>query len=156
VAPPDSELRAFLDEADLLVQREPRVLELIDQDLDRHGRLKKAFRVQDAQWMAARSRSIPTVVLEPAAVEPDRQRLEVGRPRSPADVVYMFLVGRGFYGGFKSSEATTLLQESTTLAVFLTNHGSEADHYLPAPDRGVLAPARLYRDERRQLLEATS
>ena len=124
LSPPDSELLAFLQEADRLVQREPRVLELIDRDLDRHGKLKKATRVQDAQWRAARSQSIPTVVLEPAAVEPDKLRLEVGRPRTAAYVVYMFLVGRGFYGGFKSSEATTLLQESTTLAVFLANHGS--------------------------------
>jgi hypothetical protein len=123
LSPPDSELLAFVKEADRLVERVPQVLHSIEQDLDRHGKLKKALRQQDAQWHEARSLGLPTVGWEPTAAEPDKLRLEVGRPRTPAYVVYMFLVGRGYYGGFKSSEALTLLQESTTLTVFLANQG---------------------------------
>ncbi|MBI4820786.1 MAG: transposase [Deltaproteobacteria bacterium] len=40
-------------------------------------------------------------------------------------MAYMFLVGRGYHGGFKSSEAMTLLLESTTLTVLLTNRGAK-------------------------------
>jgi len=123
--PPDSELLAFLQEADRLVEREPRVLRSIEEDLDRHGKLKKALRLLDAQWMQARSEGLPTVAMEPASVEPDKLRLEVGRPRTSAYVVYLFLVGRGYQGGFKSSETMTLLQESTTMAVLLTNLGTK-------------------------------
>jgi hypothetical protein len=123
LSPPDSELFALLEEANRLVEREPRLLELIEEDLDRHGKDKKALRLQDDEWRRARSEGLPTLALEFASVEPDKLRLGIGRPRTSAYVVYMFLVGRGFCGGFKSSETMTLLQESTTLAVFLANHG---------------------------------
>ena len=123
LSPPDSEFLAFLQEADRLLERQPQVLRAIDQDLDRHGKLKKALRQQDAQWREARSAGLPTVGWEPAAVLPEALRLEVGRPRTSAYLVYMFLVGRGYYGGFKSSEAMTLLQESTTLTVLLAGRG---------------------------------
>jgi hypothetical protein len=121
LSPPDSKLLALLEEAHELVERQPQVLRAIDQDLDRHGKLKKALRQQDAQWREARSLGLPTVGWEPAAVLPEDLRLEVGRPRTSAYVVYMFLVGRGYYGGFKSSDAMTLLQESTTLTVLLAS-----------------------------------
>ena len=124
LSPPNSELLSFLEEADRLVQREPHVLQLIEADLDRHGKAKKALRLLDAQWRQARSEGLPTVDLEVVAVDPDKLRLNTGRPRTTGYLVYMFLVGRGFYGGFKSSEAMTLLQESTTLAVLLANQGS--------------------------------
>jgi hypothetical protein len=125
LTPPKSELSALLREADVLLQRHPRVLQLIEEDLDRHGKVKKALRLQDAQWRQARSEGLPTVAMEFAPVQPDKLRLQIGRPRTSAYVVYMFLVGRGFYGGFKSSEAMTLLRESTTLSVFLTNQGCD-------------------------------
>ena len=123
VAPPDSELFAFLQEAHRLVEREPQVLERIDADLDRHGQEKKALRLEDAEWRQARTLGLPTVPWEPARPEAEDLRLAGGRPRTPAYVVFMFLIGRGYHGGFKSAEATTLLLESTTLAVFLTNQG---------------------------------
>ncbi len=123
VAPPDSELFAFLQEAHRLVDREPQILKRIDADLDRHGQEKKALRLEDAEWQQARTLGLPTVPWEPALPEAEDLRLEGGRPRTPAYVVFMFLIGRGYCGGFKSSEATTLLLESTTLAVFLINQG---------------------------------
>jgi hypothetical protein len=121
---PDSELLTLLREANELLERQPRVLDLIEEDLDRHSKVKKALRLRDGEWRQARSEGLPTVALKLEPVEPDKLRLGIGRPRTSAYVVYMFLVGRGFYGAFKSSEAMTLLQESTTLTVFLRNHGS--------------------------------
>ena len=109
VAPPDSELFAFLQEAHRLVEREPQVLERIDADLDRHGQEKKALRLEDAAWRQARTLGLPTLPWEPARPEAEGLVLEGGRPRTPAYVVFMFLIGRGYHGGFKSAEATTLL-----------------------------------------------
>lgn len=120
---PDSKLLGLMQEAHELVEHQPRVLEAIDEDLDHHGKVKKALRLQDAEWREARSLGLPTVGWEPEAPEPDELRLGIGRRRTSAYVVYMFLVGRGYYGGFKSSDAMTLLQESTTMAVFLANTG---------------------------------
>jgi len=123
LSPPDSEFHAFLREADRLVEREPQILVRIEADLDQHGKDKKALRIMDARWEAARNLGLPIVGRAPAAAEPAKLTLGVGRPRTPAYVVYMFLVGRGYYGGFKSSEASTLLLESTTMRVFLANQG---------------------------------
>lgn len=123
LAPPDSELLGFLQEAHRLVEREPEILKRIETDLDQHGKRKKGLRVQDAQWRAAKNLGLPTVGIVSSAVDPEKLRLGVGRPRTPAYVVYMFMAGRGYYGGFKSAEAGTLLLESATMMVFLANQG---------------------------------
>jgi hypothetical protein len=47
--------------------------------------------------------------------------LEGGRPRTPAAVVRLLLLARGYLGGLKSSDADTFLAESMTLAVFLAH-----------------------------------
>jgi IS5 family transposase len=120
---PDSELLAFLQEAQRLVDHEPRIIERIEQDLDRHGKQKKALRLEDERWTAAQSLGLGGVALEAGVQDVEQLRLGLGRPRTSGYVVYMFLVGRGYYGGFKSSEAMTLLQESTTMMVFLANQG---------------------------------
>lgn len=123
LSPPDSEFLAFLQEANQVVEREPAILARIEADLDQHGKDKKALRIQDAKWEAAKTLGLPLVGQTSEAVEASKLKLGVGRPRTPAYVVYMFLVGRGYYGGFKSSEADTLLLESTTMTVFLANQG---------------------------------
>ena len=132
VPPPDSEFFEFMREAHQLVAGAPTILEAIDADLDLHGQRKKALRVQDKQWSEARNQPLPSLVLDPTPVAPETLRLEVGRPRTEAYVVYLFLVGRGFFGGFKSSEATTLMLESVTLRVFLSNQD------IPLPGRSTL------------------
>ncbi len=83
-----------------LVEHQPRVLQAIDEDLDHHGKVKKALRVQDGQWREAHSLGLPTVGWEPVAPEPEELRLGIGRRRTSAYVVYMFLVGRGYYVRF--------------------------------------------------------
>ena len=123
LAPPKSDLFEFLGEVDHLVRRYPQILQQIDADLDLHGKNKKALRLDDARWREARSQPLPTLECSPIATRAEQLVLERGRPRTPAYVVYMFLVGRGYYGGFKSCEATTLLLESTTLTVFLHHQG---------------------------------
>jgi IS5 family transposase len=79
--------------------------------------------LEDARWRETRSQRLPTLERSEPAPRAEQLALQTGRPRTPAYVLYMFLVGRGYYGGFKSCDATTLLQESTTLTVFLHHQG---------------------------------
>jgi len=123
LSPPNSEFFDLLQEAERLVVREPEILVRVEADLNRHGREKKAARILDVQWGEAQSMNLPALDAAPGVVDPDRLKLGVGRPRTPAYVVYMFMLGRGFFGGFKSSNASTLLLESKTMEVFLTNQG---------------------------------
>lgn len=122
-APPNSEFFAFLQETHQLVEKNPTILDAIDADLDLHGQRKKALRIQDAQWNAAQSQPLPTLDHMPTTVAAESLILSMGRPRTNAYVVYLFLATRGFSGGFKSSDSTTLMLESVTMRVFLANQG---------------------------------
>lgn len=120
-APLESEFFTFLQEAHRLVAGEPTILDAIDADLDLHGQRKKAMRILDAQWNEAKSEPLPTIDRPPTTVVVESLVLSMGRPRTSAYMVYLFLAGRGFFGGFKSADATTLVLESVTLRVFLAN-----------------------------------
>lgn len=123
--PPDSELFAFLQEAHRLVARVPEILTAIDADLDLHGLRKKALRLQDARWWQARQLGLPTLDFASGVGDPETLRLGIGRPRTPALAVYLFLCARGYFGGFKAATATDLMLESVTLRVFLSNQGMD-------------------------------
>ena len=128
----DSEFLAFLKEVHRLGIANPAVIAAIDADLDLHGQRKKALRIADAQWNEAQRQrlstpdGVPIVPITPITVPPPESlHLGVGRPRTAAYVVYLFIAARGYFGGFKSAAATTLMLESVTLLVFLVNEGLE-------------------------------
>ena len=132
--PVDSDLQTFIREAHLLIESCPSVVVLVDADLDQHGRSKKAVRVQDARWMAARTLPLSGIDLEPPP-EADGAPLQLmqGRPRTPGYVVAMALLLRGYFGaGFKHCDTTSMMLESITLRVFFTNLG------LSMPGRSTL------------------
>ena len=120
---PDSDLLVFLSEAHRLVVAEPALLAAVDRDLDAHGKAKKALRIADAQWAQEQSHTLPGFSSPSATVDPRTLELRAGRPRTPAYVVLMFLLLRGYGGGFKRNEVTTLAQESITLRIFFCNMG---------------------------------
>jgi hypothetical protein len=55
----------------------------------------------------------------------DEIELEIGRPRTEAYIVYVFLMLRGFNGGCKDQNARLLLEESMTLKLWLEHLGLE-------------------------------
>jgi IS5 family transposase len=133
LAPADSELLLFLQEADSLLVGCPSLIERAEADLDAHGCGKKALRVADAKWLAERTESLPGYTSEPTVIGPTHLALGQGRPRTPAYVVLMAVLLRGYFGaGFKSCDAATMMQESITLHVFFANLG------LKMPGRSTL------------------
>jgi len=124
LVPPDSDLRLYLQEAHQLVIAEPALLAAVEADLDTHGKRKKAMRLADARWRAERSRTLPGLAVPSDPFDPVTLTLGAGRPRTPAYVVLMFVLLRGYTGGgFKSCDAATLMLESITLHVFFANLG---------------------------------
>src|SRR5271168_1143592 len=120
----DSDLLRFLQEAHELLAGCPGLIERAEADLDAHGCCKKALRVADAAWWAERTAPLPGYTSDPAVVDPTRLRLAQGRPRTPAYVVLIAVLLRGYFGaGFKSCDAATMMQESITLCVFFANLG---------------------------------
>ncbi len=120
----DSDLLLFLKEAHALLSGAPTLVERVDADLDTHGRNKKAMRLADKGWMAEHTAPLPGVALASAEVDAAKLILEEGRPRTPAYVVAVVLLLRGYFGaGFKSWDSATMMLESTSLQVLFANLG---------------------------------
>lgn len=148
---PDSDLSMFLDEVHRLATGAPALLAAIDSDLDAHGRRKKALRLADEDWERRRSGTLPTHDAEPSTFDPDTLVLNAGRPRTPAYVVLVALLLRGYFGaGFKACNATTLMQESVSLYVLFQNLG------MKLPGRSTLTELinAVTNDTRRRILDA--
>ena len=122
----DSDLRRFLQEAHDLALWSPGILVHIDADLDAHALRKKALRVADKKWREARAPVLPGCETAAASTRPSELTLAQGRPRTPAYVVLVALLLRGYFGaGFKACDAATMMLESTTLAVLFANLGMQ-------------------------------
>ena len=121
---PDSDLATFLSEVHQLIQSAPGLLQLVDADLDVHGKAKKAQRLADAEWLKARTAALPGCDCEVIEIEPASLTLSQGRPRTPAYVVLTALFLRGYFGaGFKACDSSTMLRESMSLQILLSNVG---------------------------------
>lgn len=120
---PDSEFAEYCIEAHKLVEREPEILKRIEEDLDHHAREKKRLRVLDKQWEEGRQATFPTMQIREEEIDANKLKLDIGRPRMSAYVVYMFMMGRGYYGGIKGSAGDVFTSESMTLRIFLENQG---------------------------------
>jgi hypothetical protein len=132
-APVESDLLMFLQEAHGFVASFPLLVTLVEAELDAHGCRKKAERLADAAWIAARTAGLPGLASEAGRIDPARLKLQQGRERTPAYVVLMALLLRGYFAaGFKASQVATMMQESMTLHLFFTNLG------LKMPGRSTL------------------
>jgi IS5 family transposase len=120
--PIQSDLLRFLEEAHAAALANPELLDLVDKDLDAHGLAKKALRIADKCWVQARQLHLGSLLGQPVPIDPGTLRLGPGRPRTPAYLVYMALLLRGFCGeGYKARGAERLRHESITLAVLCAN-----------------------------------
>jgi Transposase DDE domain len=123
-APVESDLLVFLEEAHRFVSAFPSLVALVEANLDAHGRRKKAQRLADAAWREAHTAPLPGATSEAAEIDPARLKLQQGRERTPAYVVLMALLLRGYFAaGFKANQVATMMQESMTLHLFFTNLG---------------------------------
>lgn len=118
----DSEFADFIAAALEMLRATPDVVALVESDLDSHAKSKKALRLADARWAAGQSGDLPHVDSS-ARCGPESITLGAGRPRTPALVVALYVLLRGYVGGFKSAVASDLLAESRTLAVCFARWG---------------------------------
>ena len=96
---PGSELKEMLDEALDLVRRRPEILARIEADQDLLALAKKQRRLADQRWEASLVPDFPELTWEAEAARvPAPLLLETGRPRMPAEVVYVFFMLQGYLG----------------------------------------------------------
>jgi hypothetical protein len=125
LTPIDSQLNDFLNEIHRIACFEPSIVERIDEDLDLQAKRKKLLRLVDAEFLAGQTPDLPKLQLQLRQLKLEEIELEIGRPRTEAYIVYLFLMLRGLNGGCKDQQARLLLQESITLRLWLEHLGLE-------------------------------
>ena len=125
LTPLDSQLNDFLNVVHQIARWKPSIVERIDEDLDLHAKKKKRLRLIDAQFLAGQTPDLPKLQIQLRELKLDDIDLEIGRPRTEAYIVYLFLMLRGFNGGCKDQHARLLQEESITLRLWLEHLGLE-------------------------------
>jgi hypothetical protein len=103
LTPIDSQLNDFLNEIHQIALFEPSIVERIDEDLELHAKRKKLLRLADAEFLAGQTLGLPKLQLELRELKIDKIQLEIGRPRTDAYIVYLFLMLRGLTAAAKTN-----------------------------------------------------
>lgn len=120
----DCEMKKVLDEALSLLARSPEILSRIEADQDAVAKAKKKIRRADQRWQAAQTLPLPSLSVEAAPLgDAESLSLQQGRPRMAPEVVYVFLVLRGYLGSISDHDARDRLLDSTTVQLYLRNRG---------------------------------
>ena len=117
----DCEMKKVLEEALSLLSGHPQILVRIEADQDAVGKAKKKVRQADQRWQATQTLPLGLCVGEPVAA--DKLTLGQGRPRMKPELVYVFLVLRGYLGSIGDHEARDRLLDSTTVQLYLFRRG---------------------------------
>lgn len=120
---PETDFRDFLTEVDEFIRFAPEIITAIEEDLDVHARNKKKLRVEDRKFLESQTEEIPDLDIEDGEILSEDLKLAVGRPRMPAEVVYVFVLARGFLGSLSTKESQMFLRESMSLYGFLNQRG---------------------------------
>jgi hypothetical protein len=123
---PDTDLSRLLEATFALATFAPELLEMIDRDRDAAALQKKRERLEDLAWYQSRGAPLRGFSADDTIGWADSMELAAGRPRMPAMAVLLFLVLRGYLGGFKDRKVAMTLQESTTVQICMINLGHQA------------------------------
>ena len=120
---PDTEFFDFLNEIDELVKFCPEIIVSIEKDLEEDSIKEKSIRLADKKFREELTMSLPKLRVNEDEIINVKPTMEIGRPRMPAYLVYIFLMIRGNLGSLTSKKARTFMKESISLHIFLENHG---------------------------------
>ena len=117
---PDTDFRDFIEEVEELPRFAPEIIDAITQDLDANAREKKQFRLADRKFYESRTSDLPDLYVAETELLADELEIGTGRPRMSAQLVYLFVMIRGFLGGSLASKPSRrFLRESMSLYAFL-------------------------------------
>ncbi len=120
---PDTDFCDFLNEVDELVNWYPEIITAIERDLEEDSKREKSVRLADKKYIEELIPPLLDVTVCDNDINEIDLRMETGRPRMSAYLVYIFLMIRGNLGSLTSRKARTFLKESISLHVFFENHG---------------------------------
>ena len=120
---PDSDLSRLIAETLALAKNEPAILEMIDRDRDALALARNKARIEDRAWLLARGLPLPGFDTDDTEDWSAGIDLGTGRPRMPAILVLIFMVMRGYLGGFKDRKTAMVLAESKTVEIVWLSFG---------------------------------
>jgi hypothetical protein len=105
-----------------LSRHAPGIIEAIEKDLDANAHAKKMLRIEDRKFFENLTSDLPELHVAETELLADELEIGVGRPRMSAEMVYLFLMIRGFLGGSLASKPSRrFLRESMSLYAYLEN-----------------------------------
>lgn len=119
----ETEFQDYLGECEALINQEPELLKMIDDDLDVKAKEEKKGRLEDKQWERRQTKTLPGFSNKKEKIVSEDLSLEVGRPRMSAYLVFIFTMVRGYLGGIKSQSARVFISESITLRLLIERRG---------------------------------
>lgn len=120
---PDSDFSRLMAEGFALAKANPHILEAIDRDRDVVAIEKKQERLIDQEWLRLRGLRLPGFEVGPSINWAVGLELGIGRERMPAIMVLVFILIRGYKGGFKDRKMVSDLADSRTLEIILNSFG---------------------------------
>lgn len=118
----ETAFRDYLKVCEGLIEREPEILEMVNRDLNRRAKEEKKSRLEDKEWMSRHTATFPLAELNQEIVAEELE-LRIGRPRTSAYLVFMFVMVRGYLGSIKSQAAKVFISESITLRLLIESKG---------------------------------
>lgn len=118
---PSSDLADVIRESLAFLDRHPALLAMVDADLDAYGLQKKAQRLQRQRELLASHPSLG--IGETPTTDTVDMTLAAGRPRTPALVVFLFLILRGRYGSASDQDVCERFRESKSMEYLLAARG---------------------------------
>lgn len=129
--PADTNFGALLAETADLLRSSPELLLAIDHDLDVHALQKKELREADRRFDDAQTATLAGIDEAGKSFRPadhgalrKLEHLEIGRPRTPALVVGVLLVVRGYCGSCTDQKSIDLFRESKSLDHWLNTQNA--------------------------------
>lgn len=124
LVPLDEKLAKVLVEGVAVTRQFPKIITRIGKDQTMAAKEAKAARLADRDWTPDAQQMLSDLEL-PQALELDLEQLKLGtgRPRMRPEVVWLFLILRGYYGDICSESTWSRLVDSMTLRFYLAQYG---------------------------------
>ena len=121
---PETELRKVLEKGMELLNREPEILVRIKADQDAEAKKEKKKRLEDKRYVDRMTHWLPGMEEErEVEIDANELMLERGRPRMEPEVVFVFLLLRGYWRSVSTKDAIERMLDSDTLRVYLYQRG---------------------------------
>lgn len=120
---PNTVLSRMLQATLVFVEKYPHLLHILERDLDRHAREKKAIRLENERERLLIMTPLPGMPEFDEPYEASKLKLGSGRKRMPVRMLMVYYVLRGLWGGSKGSWVNMLQGESRSLEILKEMYG---------------------------------